>query len=129
MDPKFSYLLSRDSDSSENDNYKHRRHKKKKKYRKRKKQDPIKLCAELIAKLLTTGYKSKVLQFKLDEDPLHRRIYFLVFIASLQMVFSHYKETYMVLVEYPTIEGDVIKDHVNKIGNIIHATIDVHSRR
>ena len=41
------------------------------------KQDPIKLCTKLTAKLLTTAYKSKFLKFKLDEDPLHRRIYFL----------------------------------------------------
>ena len=48
--------------------------------RKRKsdrKKDPIKLCAHLTAKLLTTAYKSKIVKFKLDEDPLQRRIYFL----------------------------------------------------
>ena len=44
------------------------------------KKDPIKLCARLTAELLTTAYKSKITKFKLDEDPLQRRIYFLTFV-------------------------------------------------
>ena len=52
------------------------------------KKDPIRLCATLTAKLLMTAFKSKVIRFKLDEDPLQRRIYFLTFIDSLNMVFS-----------------------------------------
>ena len=64
-------------------NYKRKIFEKEKKYQKRKKQDPIKLCAKLIAKLLTTAYKLKVLEFDLDKDPLQRRIYFLAFIESL----------------------------------------------
>ena len=55
------------------------KHYKKKKIRKRKKQDTIKLCVNLTAKLLTTYYILKVLKFKLNEDPLQRRIYFLAF--------------------------------------------------
>ena len=31
--------------------------------------DPIKLCARLTSKLLTTAYKSKIIRFKIDEDP------------------------------------------------------------
>ena len=43
-------------------------------------------------KLLTTAFKSKMIQIKLDDDPLQRRIYFLTFIDSLNMVFSQYRE-------------------------------------
>ena len=38
-------------------------------------------------KLLTTEYKSKIVSFKIDEDPLQRRIYFLTFIDSLDIIF------------------------------------------
>ena len=69
------------------------------------KQDPIKLCAKLTAKLLMEEYKSKILKFKLDEDPLQHHIYFLTFIESLDMIFSQYKETYEVLIYYPTKVG------------------------
>ena len=44
------------------------------------KKDLIKLCAGLTEKLLTTGYKSKIIRFKMDEDPLQRWIYFLTFV-------------------------------------------------
>ena len=40
-------------------------------------------------KLLTTAFKSKMIIFKLDEDPLQRRIYFITFIDSLNMVFHN----------------------------------------
>ena len=53
---------------------------------------PIKLCAKLTPKLLMTAYKSKIIHFKLNEDPLQRRIYFPTFIESLEMIFSPYKE-------------------------------------
>ena len=42
----------------------------------------------------------------MDEDPLQRRIYFLTFIDSLDMIFSQYRETYEVLLDYPKIGGD-----------------------
>ena len=47
------------------------------------------------------------------------------------MIFSQYKETCEVLLDYPTIGGyDIIKDYAkNPIRNILHANIDVHSRR
>ena len=38
--------------------------------------------------LLTAVYKPKVQKFKLDEDPLHRRIYFLTFMESLKKIRS-----------------------------------------
>ena len=76
---------SNDSDSSYDSSYRGKRHKRKsdqKKY-------PIKLCARLMAKLLTTAYKSKIIRFKMDEDPLQHRIYFLTFLESLEMMCFH----------------------------------------
>ena len=67
----------------------------------------------------------------MDEDPLQRRIYFLTFIESLEMIFSQYRETCEVLLYYHKIGGgDTIEDYSKKsIRNILHANIDVHSRR
>ena len=96
--------LSSDSDSTNNSYYRRKRCKKKS----HKKTDPIKLCARLTAKLITTAYKSNIIRFKLDEDPLQRRIYFLVFVESLNMIFSQYKETCEVLLDYPKIGGENI---------------------
>ena len=70
----------------------------------------IKLWSRLMAKLLTTSYKLKTVRFKIDEDPLHRRIYFLTFVESLEMIFSQYTETCEVLIDYPKIGGEGIKD-------------------
>ena len=64
---------SNDSDSS-NDSHYIRKRRKNKKHRKKYQ---IKQCANLTGKLLTTAYKSKIIRFKMDEDPLQRRIYFL----------------------------------------------------
>ena len=66
----------------------------------------------------------------MDEDPLQHRIYFLKFVESLEMIFSQYKETCEVLLDYPKIErGDIIDDYAKKaIRDIMHANIDVHSR-
>ena len=72
-----------DSDSSEDSNYRRRRRKKKK----HREKDPIRLCATLTAKFPTTAFKSKMIRFKMDEDPLQRPIYFLNFIDSLDMIF------------------------------------------
>ena len=87
---------SDDSDSSEDSHYRRRRRKNKK----HREKDPIRLCATLTAKLLTTAFKSKMIRLKLDEDPLQRRICFLTFIDSLNMVFPQYRETYEVLIYY-----------------------------
>ena len=44
------------------------------------------------------------------------------------MIFSQYKETCEVLLDYPKIGGDDIKYYVkNSIRNILHENIDVHS--
>ena len=66
-----------------------------------RKKDPIKLCARLTEKLPTTAFKSKIIRFKMDEDPLQRRIYFLTFVESLEMIFSQYTETCEVILDYP----------------------------
>ena len=74
---------SDDYDSSDDSNYRRKR----RKNMKHRKKDPIRLCANLTEKLLTTAYKLKITRFKMDEDPLQRRIYFLTFIDSLDMIF------------------------------------------
>ena len=47
------------------------------------------------------------------------------------MIFSQYTETCKVLLNYPKIWGnDVIEDYAKKaIRNLLHANIDLHSRR
>ena len=90
----------------------------------------IKLCARVTEKLLPTEYKSKIIRYRLDEDPLQRGIYFLTFVESLEMIFFHYKETCEVLLDNPGIGGGNIKEFAEKdIRNRLHANIDVHSRR
>ena len=65
----------------------------------------------------------------MDEDPIQRRIYFLTFVESPEMVFSQYTETCEVIIDYPKIGGDDIEDYVKKsIRNILHTNIDVHIR-
>ena len=65
------------------------------------------------------------------EDPLQRRIYFLTFFESLEIIFSQYRATCEMLLYYPKIGGDdIIEDFEKKtIRNLLHANIDVHSRR
>ena len=91
---------SDDSDSSDDSHYIRKRRKDKK----HRKTDPIRLCTTLTAKLLTTAYKLKIIRFKMDEDPLQRRNYFLTFIDSLDMIFSQYRETCEVLLDYPNAQ-------------------------
>ena len=76
--------LSSDSDLSDDSEYRYKRRKNKSD----RKNDPIKLCARLTAKVLETAYKSKIIRFKLDEDLLQRRIYFLTFVESMEITFS-----------------------------------------
>ena len=46
------------------------------------------------------------------------------------MIFYQYKETYKILIDYPKIGGENIKDFVKKsIRNILPTNIDVHTRR
>ena len=109
---------SDDSDSSEDVHYRRRRHI----HTEHRKNEPIRLCATLTAKLLTTAFKSKMIRFKLDEDPLQRRIYFLTFIDSLNMGFPQFRETYEVLRDYPKMEGKNIKVYAKmSIRNLLHA--------
>ena len=90
---------SNNSDSSDDSDYRRKRRKRKSDQEK----DQIKLCARLTAKFLTTAYKSKIIRFKIDEDPLQRRIYFLAFVESLKIIFSQYTETCEVLLDYARI--------------------------
>ena len=63
----------------------------------------------------------------MDEDPLQHRFYFLIFVESLEMIFSQYTETCEVIMDDPKIGGDNIEDYAkNAIRNILHANIDVH---
>ena len=76
-----------------------------------------------------TAYKSKIIRFKIDEDPLQRRIYFLTFVESLEMMFSQYTETCEVILYYPKIGGDDIEVYAKKvIRNILHTNTDILSR-
>ena len=71
-----------------------------------------------------------MIRFKLDEDPLQRRIYFLTFIDLLNMVFPPYRETYEVLRDYPKMEGGNVKDYARQaIRKLLHANSCVQSRR
>ena len=117
---------SDDYDSSDDSHYRRKRRKDKK----HRKKDPIRLCATLTATFLTTAYKSKIIRFKMDEDPLQCRIYVLTFIDSLYIIFSQYRKTCEVLLYYPKIVGDdVIEDYAEKaIRNLLHANIYEHSR-
>ena len=67
----------------------------------------------------------------MDVDPLQHWIYFIIFVESLDMIFSQYKKTCEVLQDYPKIGGDnIIEDYEKKATrNLLHANIDVHSRR
>ena len=80
---------------------------------------------------MTTAYKSKIIRFKMNEDPLQCRIYFLTFTDLLDMIFSHYRETCEVLLNYPKIGGDDTIEYYAKkaIRNLLHENIDVQSRR
>ena len=89
------------------------------KKRKHRKNNLIKQCAILTENLLTTAYKSKIIRFKMDEDPLQRWIYFLTFVESLEMIFSKYTETCEVLLDYPKIGGgDIIEDFEKRLSGI-----------
>ena len=71
-----------------------------------------------------------MIRFKMDEDPLQRRIYFLTFIDSLDMIFSQYRETCEVLLDYPKIVVHNVKDYEkHAIRKLLHINSDVHSRR
>ena len=50
----------------------------------------------------------------MDEDPLQRRIYLLTFIDSLGMIFSQYRETCEVLIDYPKSRRGGVKDYAKQ---------------
>ena len=110
---------SDDSDYSDDSHYRRKQFKKKEHHKK----NLTKQCATLTEKLLTTASKSKTIRFKMDEDPLQRRSYFLTFIELLDMIFSQYTEACEVLLDYPNIGGDdIIEDYAKKsIRNLLHA--------
>ena len=64
-----------------------------------------KISKKLVAKLLTIAYKLEVLEFKFDEYRLQHWMYFLALTESPEMIFSQYKETCELLIDYPKI-GD-----------------------
>ena len=65
----------------------------------------------------------------MDEDPIQRRIYFITFVKSLEMIFSQYTETSEGMIDYPKIGGDDIEDYAKKvIKNLLHENIYIHRR-
>ena len=40
---------------------------------------------------VAAAYKSNIIKFKMDEDPIQRWIYFLIFVEFLDMKFYQYK--------------------------------------
>ena len=52
----------------------------------------------------------------MDDYPLQLRIYFLTFIDLLDIIFSQYRETCEVILDYPKIGGDdVIEDYSKRL--------------
>ena len=66
----------------------------------------IKHCANLTAKLLTSAYKSKVVKLKLDEDLLQCWFYLLFFVNSLKILLTQCSETYILVMDHPSIKGE-----------------------
>ena len=64
---------------------------------KRRTNDYIKNRANLTAKLLKELYNSKATIFKLDGDPIHRRVYLLNSMMSLKILLSKFRETCIML--------------------------------
>ena len=75
--------LSDDYDSSNDSHYR----RKQRKHKNNRENYPIRLCSNLTANLMTTSNNSNIFRFKMNEDTLQRRIYFLTFIDSLDMIF------------------------------------------
>ena len=86
MKDDLSDLSSRnDIESTYESDYRHNQGKRKSD----QKEDPIKLCTHLTAKLLTKDSKAKNFRFKMYEDPLQCWISFLRFVESLEMIFHN----------------------------------------
>ena len=71
--------------------------------------EPIKKCANL-----TSTYKTKGVKFKLDNNPLNCSVCFLSFINLLKIVSSSFSETYMLLMEYPSIRREYFPDYAKE---------------
>ena len=54
----------------------------------------------------------------MDEDPLQGRIYVLVFVESLEMIFPQYTENCEVILDDPKIGGDDIEDYTKSPSGI-----------
>ena len=73
---------------------------------------------------LTTVYKSNITRFKMDEDPLQRRIYFLTFIDLLDMIFTVQRKLWISSRLSKIGGGDVIEYYAKKaIMNLFMQTL------
>ena len=71
-----------------------------------------------------------MIRFKMDEDPLQRRIYFLTFIDSLNMVFHNIEKLMKCSENIQKWRRKYIKDYAKMaIRNFLHANSCVNSRR
>ena len=57
----------------------------------------------------------KIIRFKMDEDQIQSQIYFLTFVESMGIIFSQYKESCEVILDYPKIGGEIIKNSKKRI--------------
>ena len=99
------------------------RHNNNKCWRIRRNNNPIKKCANLKTKLLKTAYNSKVEKLNFDEDPLQHWSYLLTLMNPLYIVLSHFKETCMILIDYPpSIIWEDLPDYAKHATcNLLHA--------
>ena len=51
----------------------------------------------------------------MDEDQIQSQIYFLTFVESMGIIFSQYKESCEVILDYPKIGGEIIKNSKKRI--------------
>ena len=65
----------------------------------------------ITSKLIKAAYNSKVKKFKMEEDLLQFRVYLLKFINSIKILLSTFNQTCMLLMEYPSIEGEGIPEY------------------
>ena len=130
-DPSSSYSSSLySSDSSDSRYYKRRQRTHNKCQSKRRNKNLIKNCAKLTTKLLKAFHNYKVMRFKLDEDPLQQRVYFLNLIKSLKMVLSQFKQTLMLLMDYPSLRGENFPNYNKQSNlNLLHVYIDARIQR
>ena len=107
-DPDAGQSYSSSSTPSDSSDYKYSKRRQHTKNNKNKRGskfifEPIKKYANLTAKLITAANKAKIIEFKCDEDPLQRWVYFLSFMNSLNFYTSQFKEIYILLMEYLSI--------------------------